>query len=182
MARSLGSVAFVLIAGIGPFLSRNAGRGTILGRHVRTGWLLMPLALWLPATLVMMRLDLPTRSPPSAETLPMATTLRRASAAMDLRGVNVVQTMPGRTFVIASVDGRKPERFLIHDGVVSPLKGPIARLGYTLHEGSWGGPLGGIVNGVAAAVMLWMLGTGLLSAWRRRAARSALDARSARVA
>ena len=176
---SLGSVALVLIAGIGPFLSRNAGRGTILGRHVRTGWLLMPLALWLPATLVMIRLELPKRSPPDATTMSMEASLRRASVAMDLRGVGVVQAMPGWTFLVASVDGRKPERFLMHEGVVTPLKGRLARLGYTLHEGSWGGPLGGIVNVVAALVMLWMLGTGLVSSWRRRAVSPRRAARSA---
>lgn len=164
---ALASVALVLVAGIGPFLSRGAGRGTILGRHVRTGWLLMPLALYLPATLVMMRMDLPQRSSPSAVPVPVASALRQASAQMDMSGVMVVQTLRGWTFIIASVDGHAPERYRLKDGMVAPLKGRVARLGYTLHEGAWGGPVGGIVNALAALVMLWMLGTGLLSAWRR---------------
>jgi hypothetical protein len=112
---SLGSVALVLLVGIGPFLSRRAGRATILGRHVRTGWLLMPLALWLPVTLVMMRLELPRRSPPNAEIVPMALALRQASAVMDLRGVSVVQTMPGWTFIVADVDGRMAQRYLMQN-------------------------------------------------------------------
>ena len=168
---ALGSVALVLIAGIGPFLSRNAGRGTVLGRHVRTGWLLMPLALWLPATLVMMRLDLPHRSQANGTPLSIAAVLRELGAQRNLRDLGVVQTLPGWTFVIAGVGTHKPERYRLQDGTLAPLKGPIARLGYTLHKGEWGGPLGGIVNALAGLVMLWMLGTGLLSSWRRVVAR-----------
>jgi uncharacterized iron-regulated membrane protein len=175
---ALGSVALVLIAGIGPFLSRNAARGTLLGRHVRTGWLLMPLALWLPATLVMMRLDLPHRSPANGAPLPIAAVLRELGAQRDLRDLGVVQTLPGWAFVIARVGTtQQPERYRLQDGTLAPLKGPIARLGYTLHKGEWGGPLGGIVNAVAGLVMLWMLGTGLLSAWRRAVARRAATRR-----
>ena len=164
---ALGSVALVLIAAVGPFLSRNAGRGTILGTHVNTGWLLMPLALYLPTTLVMMRLELPQRSPKNGATIPVAAALRQASAQMDMRGVALVQTLPGWTFIIARDSLGRPERYRLQDGVLLPLKGRVARLGYRLHEGAWGGPVGGLFNAAAALVMLWMLATGLLSLWRR---------------
>jgi hypothetical protein len=168
---ALGSVALVIIAGVGPFMSRNAGRGTILGGHVRAGWLLMPLVLWLPATLVMMRLDFPVHTPRDAPTVPIASALRVVSARFDLRDVAEVFTLPGWTFVVVGDGTHPPVLYRLQGATLTPLKGPVARLGYTLHSGDWGGPLGGIVNASAALVMLWMLGTGLLSTWRRGAAR-----------
>lgn len=160
---SLGTFALVLIVSIGPFLSRSAGRGTILEKHSKTGWLLMPLALYLPATLVMMRMDLP-RIMPHGNPIPIATALKEAGTQADLTGLVVMQSAPGWTFF--TVRGAKPYR--LAEGKVTPLKGPIASLGRTLHEGSWGGIWGGLLNAVCALVLLWMMTTGMISWWQRQ--------------
>ncbi|HXV17758.1 MAG TPA: PepSY-associated TM helix domain-containing protein [Gemmatimonadaceae bacterium] len=167
---SLGSFAIVLIAAIGPFLSRKAGRGTILGTHVKTGWVLMPLALYLPATLVMMRMELPRRMDRSSPPLPVATVLQQASSQADLSDLIIVQSFPGWSFLMVN---KAPGRLRLQNGTVTPLKNRVTRLGRTLHTGAWGGIWGGVINAVSACVLLWMLTTGVISTLRRRSLKTA---------
>ena len=176
---SLGSLALVIIVGVAPFMARQARGGTPLGTHVRTAWLLLPLVLYLPLTLVLMQMELPRREKEAPVIIPMATALAQASAQMDLGALVTVRTLRGWTYLVVNNEQDAPRRYRLEDGVVKPLKNPLVTFARTMHEGTWGGIWGGVLNIVSALLLLWMMATGLWSFVARRRLRRERRSRSA---
>lgn len=171
---TLASMAMIFLVIAGPFLARP-GRGVgPLGRHIRFGWLLWPLVALLPLSLVMMKLHLPVLNRPSAPMAPMSQLMRDAARVTDLSRLDGMQRLPGgRAFVV--LEGASgPARYVLADGRLRRMDSRVSAIGRQLHEGTWAGRWSGIVNLAAAAAMLWMLGTGVLSFARRRARRRVL--------
>ena len=84
--------------------------------------------------------------------------------------MGIVRLLPGgRAFVV--LEGSSgPVRYVLADGRLRTMDSRVSSIGRELHEGTWAGRWSGVLNLVAAAAMLWMLGTGVQSYVRRRAA------------
>lgn len=166
---SIASIAMIFLVIAGPILARP-GRGVgPLGQHIRFGWFLWPLVALLPLSLVMMKLHLPVLNNPSAPMAPMSRLMRDAAHVTDLSRLDGMQRLPGgRAFVV--LDGASgPTRYVLADGHLRTMDSRWSALGRELHEGTWAGRWSGLINLAAAAAMLWMLGSGVLSYVRRRA-------------
>ena len=168
---TIASLAMIFLVIAGPLLARP-GRGIgPLGQHVRFGWFLWPLVALLPLSLVMMKLHLPVLNNPSAARAPMSRLMRDAARVGDLSSLDGMQRLPGgRAFVVLE-NASGPTRYVFADGRLRTMDSRMSAIGRELHEGTWAGRRSGFVNLAAAAAMLWMLGSGVLSFARRRARR-----------
>lgn len=168
---TIASIAMIFLVIAGPILARP-GRGVgPLGQHIRFGWFLWPLVALLPLSLLMMKLHLPVLNNPSAPMAPMSRLMRDAARAGDLSRLDGMQRLPGgRAFVV--LEGTSgPTRYVFADGRLRTMDSRASAIGREIHEGTWAGRWSGLVNLAAAAAMLWMLGSGVLSFARRRARR-----------
>ena len=169
------AMAFLVLAG--PFLTRpRSGRRSALGWHTLAGWALWPLLLLLPLSVGLMKLHPPIGLRRGQPPLPLAVAFDQAAKTLDLSHLKGLRPLPGGAAmaVIDEADGR--HRYIIRSGGVSPLDTRASRLGHALHEGTWGAGWGGMVNLLAVLGLLAMMGTGLLSWWRRRNAARATAA------
>lgn len=173
---TIASLAMIFLVIAGPVLARP-GRGVgPLGQHIRFGWFLWPLVALLPLSLVMMKLHLPVLNNPSAPMAPMSSLMRSVARVSDLSRLDGMQRLPGgRAFVV--LEGASgPTRYVYADGRLRTMDSRMSAIGRELHEGTWAGRWSGFINLAAAAAMLWMLGSGVLSFARRRARRRVADA------
>ncbi|AHG93324.1 NAD-binding flavodoxin, putative (plasmid) [Gemmatirosa kalamazoonensis] len=168
---TLASLAMIFLVVAGPFLARFGHGAGPLGRHIRAGWILWPLVALLPLSLVMMKLHLPVVTPSSATRVPLSRTLADVARVADLTRLDGMQRLPGGAafFIVEEPSGAV--RYVYNDGSVRRLDTGVSTLGRALHEGTWAGRWSGMLNLLAAAAMLWMLTSGLLSFARRRTAR-----------
>jgi sulfite reductase (NADPH) flavoprotein alpha-component len=171
----LASIAMGLLVLVGPLLSGLARPRAARGWHVFTGWVLWPLLALPLASLLAMKLapspfDAADRSRPA----PSLQQALQQAAPLDLSRLKVVQALPGAAVIIAGgIDG-EDHRWLVGQGAPRSLDSQLARWGHRLHEGTWGGRLGGLVSLLSALGLCGLLATGVLSWWRlRRKARAA---------
>ncbi len=167
----IATYAMLLIVAAGPFLAWPRLRRTLLGWHLGLGWALLPLALLLPLTGVLMTLhvgmgEMP-RIPRATTPLPLATALEQASAETDLSGLWMVRRFRGGTVLVMTRGTAGARAYIISDAGVSALD-RSGNWPKTLHEGTWAGAWSGTLNLVGAFGLTGLTLTGFLSWFRRR--------------
>lgn len=152
---------------------------TLLGWHQVLGLWLLPLALLLPVTALLMTLHIGQPKLPRPSAGP-ATTLsagiERAAQSHDLSMLISASRFKGGSVLIKT----ESETLLVNGDQVTPMTGtywPKA-----LHEGTWGGWLSGLINLLLAGLVFTLSLTGFLSWFRRqRGARSKVQQQGAQV-
>jgi sulfite reductase (NADPH) flavoprotein alpha-component len=165
----IATYAMLLIVAAGPFLAWPRLRRTLLGWHLGLGWALLPLALLLPLTGVLMTLhvgmgEMP-RIPHATTPLPLATALEQASAETDLSGLWMVRRFRGGTALVMTRGAAGARAYIVSDAGVSALD-RSGNWPKTLHEGTWAGAWSGTLNLVGALGLTGLTLTGFLSWFR----------------
>lgn len=163
--------AMLLIVVAGPFLAWPRLRRTLMGWHLGLGWALLPLALLLPLTGVLMTLHVGTgelpRFPSATAPLPLATALEHAAAETDLSGLHMVRRFRGGTVLVMTRGTAGTRAYIVTDAGVSALD-RSGNWPKTLHEGTWAGAWSGIVNLAGALGLTGLTVTGFMSWFTRR--------------
>ena len=153
---------------------------SLIGWHQWLGVWLLPLALLLPLTAVLMTLhvgrpDLGLQ--PGAEPVSLVQGLRQAAEQHDLSGL-----VSARTFKAGSVLLQTDSQAWVVSGGQVTLVDLDSNLPKQLHEGLWAGWMSGVFNLLVGGLVLGLTLTGMLSWLRRqRAARAGQTRADARV-
>ncbi|MES9992829.1 MAG: PepSY-associated TM helix domain-containing protein [Candidatus Thiodiazotropha sp.] len=167
----IASYLMLLLVITAPLLAWPRLRNNLMGWHRGAGWIALPIVLMLPLTGVFMSLhlgmpELPRMSQPGVE-LTLAEALESAQQAHQLDGLTGVRRFRGGT-VLLSVAGQEAERLLVvTDHSITPFK-PSESLVKTLHEGTWAGPISGVINLTGALALSLLILSGSFSWMRRR--------------
>lgn len=166
---TLSSFAIALLALSGPWFAPPGARRGALGWHRWMGWFLWPVLAVGPTSLVMMKLHGFVGGGRGGEAMSYAQVLdRMESASTDPGTIRVIQRMErGGAFVVLEPARGESRRYFVSNSSVTPIDTRTARAGEAIHAGDWAGGWGGVLNLVSAVALLGMLGTGLVSWWRR---------------
>lgn len=157
--------AMLAIMLVGVLLGWPKFSRTLIGWHQWLGVWLLPLALLLPFTAILMTLHI--GSPElglqrGAGQTSLAQGLKQAAVEYDLSAV-----ISARRFKAGSVLIALPEQSLVVSGNAVTALDPGGNLPKQLHEGTWGGWVSGLFNILAGSLVLGLTVTGALS-WLRR--------------
>ncbi|MCX7685349.1 MAG: PepSY domain-containing protein [Acetobacteraceae bacterium] len=167
------TVALLLLLPLGLLLGWERPSSTLRGWHRASGWFALPLLVASPATGLMLALGLgfSPGAPPQAQG-PAPTTrevVRMVAERHDLSGLDWIRPVGGRPLVrLLDETGTTRIYRATAEGLV-PQPRPWVRI---LHEGTWLGLAGSVVNLVVSLVLAGLLATGVLL-WGRRALRRA---------
>jgi len=176
------SYAMLLVLLLGPWLAWPRRRRSLLGWHILSGWIGLPLALLLAVTGVLLALDLGTAPLPpiDRDARPMPLTLALERAAQRGRMERIVRAERLQRAAVA-VTGRDD----LGQNTLVVTRTEIARvprwpgLVQQLHAGSWAGAWSGALNLVGALLLAFLLYSGVDSWWRRQWRRRTAKARRA---
>jgi sulfite reductase (NADPH) flavoprotein alpha-component len=153
------------------FLSWPRLRNNLMGWHRGVGWLLLPIVMLLPLTGVLMSLhigmpELPHMSQPSSH-LSLVDALNSAQQSQALDRVEMARRFHGGSVLVTTYE--KGEKKLLHvtDHSVTSIN-PQNNLVKTLHEGTWAGPISGIINLLGSTALSLLIISGAISWLRRR--------------
>lgn len=168
------TIALILLLALGLSLGWERPSNTLRGWHRASGWFALPLLIASPVTGLMLALGLgfSPGAPPAIQG-PAPTTrdvVRMVAERHDLSGLDWIRPIGGRPLVrVLDETGTTQMYRATADGLV-PQPRPWARI---LHEGTWLGITGSLVNLVISVLFLALLSTGLVI-WARRTLRRAL--------
>ncbi|MDD3447560.1 MAG: sulfite reductase flavoprotein subunit alpha [Gammaproteobacteria bacterium] len=167
----IATYGMLLIVAAGPFLAWPRLRRTLMGWHLGLGWALLPLALLLPLTGVLMTLhvgmgEMP-QIPRAAAPIPLVTALERASVEADLGDLRMVRRFRGGTALVMARGTDGTQAYIVSDAGVSALD-RSGNWPKAIHEGTWAGAWSGILNLAGAIGLAGLTLTGFLSWFRRR--------------
>lgn len=170
-------ILFLLLIGpfvIGRFVIKPGGSATLAQRHASLGLFFWPLILLPPVTGVMMVLHWgePARPPeaPPEERLTLAGGLERAAPQLDLARLEMARRWPSGEVLLYVAAGRRGREEAIYKVAAAGdpvVFAPPRNWPHDLHEGRWS-RRGAILNMAAAVTLLTLMGSGLVSWWRRR--------------
>ncbi len=156
---------------IAPLLAWPRLRNNLMGWHRSVGWLLLPIVLMLPLTGILMSLhvgmpELPSMSQPGTR-LSLAEAVRNAQREYGLDSLNSARRFRGGSVMLRAQDSTGEQLLIVTDDAVTPIH-PKENLVKTLHEGTWGGPVSGVVNLLGASALSLLILSGSISWLRRR--------------
>lgn len=155
---------------VGLFLGLPRLANTLMGWHMGLGWFALPLVALLPLTGVLMILHVGGAELPRPEAGPPLS-LARALDAADRAGLPPVlnaRAFRGGSVLLTTTQGEGAPRYLVSPSSrIDPITGGPGWV-RELHEGTWGGPVSGILNLAGALALGGLTLTGLWS-WARRA-------------
>jgi uncharacterized iron-regulated membrane protein len=168
------TVALILLLPLGLLLGWERPSNTLRGWHRMGGWLALPLLVASPVTGLMLALGLgfsPGAPPPSQGPAPATReVVRMVAERHDLSGLDWIRPIGGRPLVrLLDETGTTVMYRATAQGLV-PQARPWARI---LHEGTWLGLAGSVVNLLVSVVLAGLLATGVVI-WGRRTLRRAL--------
>jgi uncharacterized iron-regulated membrane protein len=168
------TIALILLLPLGLLLGWERPSHTLRGWHRASGWFALPLLVASPVTGLMLALGLGVSpgAPPAGQG-PAPTTrevVRMVAERHDLSGLDWIRPLGGRPLVrVLDETGTTRMYRAAAEGLVEQPR-PWARI---LHEGTWLGVAGSVVNLLVSLVLAGLLATGVLL-WGRRALRRAL--------
>jgi hypothetical protein len=168
------TIALILLLPLGLLLGWERPSNTMRGWHRLGGWVALPLLVASPVTGLMLAFGLGfSPGAPPAASGPAPTTrevVRMVAERHDLSGLDWIRPIGGRPLVrLLDETGTTQMYRATAEGLV-PQARPWARI---LHEGTWLGLAGAVVNLVISVVLVGLLATGVLI-WARRTLRRAL--------
>ncbi|MFL1462166.1 PepSY domain-containing protein [Roseococcus sp. DSY-14] len=170
------TLALVLLAPLGLLLGWPRLRQSLRGWHQGVGWAGLPLLIGSPLTGLALAWGITLAAPPPAPAagppLPLREVLRQLEQRHGLDGLDWVRPVGGgaRLARITPPSGTALV-YRVTPAGLEPLPANWPRI---LHEGTWGGAWGAVVN-IATALALLMLGVSGVWLWlRRRRMRAAL--------
>lgn len=169
---TIGAFALGVLVFIGPLLAPPGARRGALGWHRWSGWFLWPLLALAPLSLVLMKFHAPALGGSRSAPMTFVEALDAMGAAHDLRALRVMSHLnDGKTFVVLEPRPDVDLRYVVSRTGINEVDNATVQAGEAIHAGDWGGGWGGMLNLASMLAMLGMLGTGVLSWWRRRGAR-----------
>lgn len=176
------TVAMLLLMVPGLLLGLPKLRNTVGGWHKVAAWASLPLIIGSPLTGLALAFGITFTTPVAREAgapPPLAATLRAVAERHDLDGLDFVRPAGNARLVRVLDEGGTARTYRMTAEGLRPAASNWPRI---LHEGNWGGLLGGIANLVASIVLAGLLGTGIwIWAKRNLAQRAARRRRGALI-
>ncbi|NJO54741.1 MAG: PepSY domain-containing protein [Bacteroidales bacterium] len=163
---TVSTIAMLVLVAIGLLMGLPRLRNTLSGWHKGVAWGLLPLVILSPLTGLLMAFGItfggaaPTKG---AAAPSLIEAVRMIADDHDLAGVTWIRSRGGQ-LMARIVEGSGPVVYTVTREAVSPLPANWPRL---IHEGTFGGALGSVVNVITSFALIGLLGTGLLI-WAKR--------------
>lgn len=167
------TIALLLMMLPGLLLGLPRLRHTVAGWHRLGAWLLLPLLIGSPLTGLALAFGITFTAPlprEAGQPAPLMETLRAVAERHDLDGLDFVRPIGSARLVRVLDSGGTAVTYRATRQGLEPAPANWPRI---LHEGNWGGLLGGLANIVASIGLLGLLGTGLWLWTKRTLARQA---------
>lgn len=167
------TIAMLLLMIPGLLLGLPRLRNTLGGWHRLAAWAALPLVIGSPLTGLALALGITFTTPVARDAgapPPLAATLRAVAERHDLDGLDFIRPAGAARLVRVLDEGGTAVVYRMTARGLEPAAANWPRL---LHEGTWGGVLGSVVNLLAAIVLAGLLGSGIWIWARRRLAQRA---------
>ncbi|CUU42090.1 putative iron-regulated membrane protein [Blastochloris viridis] len=163
---TVSTIAMLVLIAIGLLMGLPRLRNTLAGWHKGIAWFLLPLVILSPLTGLLIALGISFAGAPQAARAPapaLREAVRMVAAEHDLSAVTWIRSRGGQLMARVN-DGTSPTVYAVTRDAVTPLPANWPRL---IHEGTFGGSIGSIVNVVTSFALIGLLCTGLLI-WAKR--------------
>ncbi|KAA5602143.1 PepSY-associated TM helix domain-containing protein [Blastochloris sulfoviridis] len=160
------TIAMLALIAIGVLMGLPRLRNSLSGWHKGIAWFLLPLVILSPLTGLLMAFGLTFSGPSpakSAGTPTLVEAVRMIADDHDLAGVTWIRARGGQLMARIN-EGGGPVVYTLTRETVTPLPENWPRL---IHEGTFGGPTGSILNAITSFALIGLLCTGLLI-WAKR--------------
>lgn len=163
---TVSTIAMLVLVVLGVLMGLPRLRNSLSGWHKGIAWFLLPLVILSPLTGLMMAFGIsfggaPKAAQTSAPSLVEA--VRMVAADHDLSAVTWIRSRGGQLMARIN-EGGGPVVYAITRDAITPLPANWPRL---IHEGTFGGPTGSILNVITSFALIGLMVTGLLI-WAKR--------------
>jgi hypothetical protein len=163
---TVSTIAMLVLIAIGLLMGLPRLRNTLSGWHKGTAWFLLPLVILSPLTGLLMAFGVTFGGAPQGTRAPapaLSEAVRLVAADHDLSAVTWIRSRGGQ-LMARIVEGGGPVVYAVTRDNLTPLPANWPRL---IHEGTFGGATGSILNVITSFALIGLLSTGLLI-WARR--------------
>lgn len=171
------SYTLLLVLVLGPWLAWPRWRRSLLGWHIFSGWIGLPLAVLLAATGVLLALQIGTPSLPpidrTARPLPLTLALERATQRGRMERITRAERLQRAAVAVTGRDDLGANTLVVTRTEIARVPRWPGLL-QQLHAGSWAGAWSGLLNLLGALLLAFLLYSGVFTwarrHWRRRQA------------
>jgi uncharacterized iron-regulated membrane protein len=163
---TVSTIAMLALIVIGVLMGLPRLRNTLSGWHKGIAWFLLPLVILSPLTGLLMAFGITFAGAPQAGRAAapsLAEAVRMVAADHDLTAVTWIRSRGGQLMARIN-EGGGPVLYAVTRDAVTPLPANWPRL---IHEGTFGGPTGSILNVITSFALIGLMVTGLLI-WAKR--------------
>jgi uncharacterized iron-regulated membrane protein len=163
---TVSTIAMLVLIVIGVLMGLPRLRNSLSGWHKGVAWFLLPLVVLSPLTGLMMAFGITFGGAPKAAQAPapsLIEAVRMVAADHDLSAVTWIRARGGQLMARIN-EGGGPVVYALTRDAVTPLPSNWPRL---IHEGTFGGPTGSILNVITSFALIGLMVTGLLI-WAKR--------------
>lgn len=163
---TVSTIAMLVLIVIGVLMGLPRLRNTLSGWHKGVAWFLLPLVALSPLTGLMMAFGIGfggAPKPAQASAPSLVEAVRMVAADHDLSAVTWIRARGGQLMARIN-EGGGPVVYAITRDAITPLPSNWPRL---IHEGTFGGPTGSILNVITSFALIGLMVTGLLI-WAKR--------------
>jgi uncharacterized iron-regulated membrane protein len=177
---TVSTIAMLVLIVLGLLMGLPRLRNSLSGWHKGIAWFLLPLVILSPLTGLLMAFGITFAGAPQtarAAAPSLTEAVRMVAADHDLSAVTWIRSRGGQLMARIN-EGGGPVVYTVTRDAVTPLPSNWPRL---IHEGTFGGPTGSILNVITSFALIGLMVTGLLI-WAKRKLRKPQRQRAAPVA